>query len=279
MTVSTDDPRAASPAANARTDGRPGPGLGHEDGPPCAQPLERVARRIDGDPLAEGQPTDRRDRPQQGGRVLDGRPGQVALDRIEDRPHVGDAADPQVGRGVEPLAPGGQVAQAPDRIAAGDQRPDVRGATQSLGEDLRSAIEPDRATTAEQGPPVARIDDGPAAAGDDPADGVVGVRWTEPGDRGSLHRPEGRLAVLLEDRRDRASLGLLDDLVEVDVARAVALREASSDDALAAPGQPDEHEVHQSIPSAHGDQSSPPEPASSVPRVADALGGALIRAW
>ena len=65
-----------------------------------------------------------------------------------------------VGRGVEPLAPRGQVADRPDRVAPADQRPDVRRAAQALGKDLRPAVEPDAVRSAAiERPAVARIDD------------------------------------------------------------------------------------------------------------------------
>ena len=57
-----------------------------------------------------------------------------------------------------------------DRVAALDERADVRRSPQALGEDLRSAVEPDRRSAPVQPPTVAWIDDGPATGRDDAAE-------------------------------------------------------------------------------------------------------------
>ena len=132
-------------------------------------------------------------------------------------------------------------------------------AAQSLGEDLGPAVQPDRRPAAVERPSVARIDDRAATGRDHPADVGRRVGRTEVGDGRPLERSEGGLALLLEDVRDRSPRSGLDALVEVDERRAVAIGEPAPDDALAAAGQSDEYDVHRPP------QSSPPEPASSVP--------------
>ena len=111
-------------------------------------------------------------------------------------------------------------------------------------------------------PAVARVDDRAAAGRDDTPDLGRPVGRSEGGDRAPLAGPEPGLALLGEDLRDRPAGRRLDALVEVDEGRAVAVRQPPPDRALAAAGQPDEDDVHRRP------QSSPPEPASSVPRQA-----------
>ena len=135
---------------------------------------------------------------------------------------------------VEPFAPRTKLADRADRIAARHQRPDVWRAAQALGEDLGPAVEPDRRPAAIQRPSVARIDDRPATGRDHPADVGRGIGRAEVGDGRPLERPEGGLAVLLEDLRDRPPGARFDALVDIDERRGVAIRQAPPDDALAA---------------------------------------------
>src|SRR3954467_7731628 len=95
-----------------------------------------------------------------------------------------------LGGGVEPLTAMRQVADRPDRVAAGDQRSDVGRSTETLGEDFRTAVEPDRRSPAVQRPPVARIDHGAAACGDHPPDAAGTVRRTKVRDRRTLEATE-----------------------------------------------------------------------------------------
>src|SRR4029079_17070365 len=92
-------------------------------------------------------------------------------------------------------------------------------------------------------------------------------------DGGPFERAEGGLAVLLEDLRDGPPDARFDALVEIDERRCVAARKAPPDDALATAGQSDPDDVH------HRPQSSPPEPASSVPVNPWAVVGAAAVAW
>ncbi len=171
-------------------------------------------------------------------------PPEPCLDRVDHAVDLGDARLVDVGGAVEPLTLRGQVAQGPDRVAAGDQRPDVRGAAQALGEDLRATIEPDRGPAAVERPPVARVDDGAATGRDHAPDVGLRVGRAEVDDGRPFERPERRLAVLGEDRRDRSTGGRLDPLVEVDQRRAMAVGQPSTDDRLATPREPDEDDVH-----------------------------------
>ncbi len=145
---------------------------------------------------------------------------------------------------VEPLALLGKTADRPDRVAAGDQWPDIRAPAETLGEDLRPAVEPDREAAAVERPAVPRVHDRAAACGDDPTNRRLRVGRTQTGDGSPLHRPEDGLALLGEDLRDLPAGRSLDRFVEVDVGGVVAMGEPPPDGALAAAGQPDEHDVH-----------------------------------
>ena len=95
-------------------DGRPGARLADEDGPARAEPVELGGQRLDGDPGAQHDPPDRRLGAQEHGPARRRRaPGrELRFDRVD---HAVDLADPEladVRRGVEPLAPRGQVADA-----------------------------------------------------------------------------------------------------------------------------------------------------------------------
>ena len=148
----------------------------------------------------------------------------------------------------------------PDRVAAGDERPDVGGAAQALGEDLGPAIEPDRGPVPVERPAIARVDDRAAARRDHAPDIGGRIGGAEVGDRRAFQRPKGRLPVLGEDVGDRPPGRRLDPLVEVDERRrAWCLASRRPTTLLPLPGSPT------STTSIAGPQSSPPEPASSVP--------------
>ena len=134
-------------------------------------------------------------------RVAD-RPRHEVVRALDDRGQLGDAVEP-VGRRVEPLAVAGEVADRAHRVAADDQRPDVRRATEALGEDLRADVEPDRHAAPVERPAIARIDDGAAAGRDDRPDAGSVVGRAELGDRLALEGPERVLAVAR--RRSRGS--------------------------------------------------------------------------
>ena len=174
-----------------------------------------------------------------------GDPRHQLVDPLDDRGQLGDAVQPVGGR-VEPLAIAGEIADRAHRVAPDDQRPDVRRATQPLGEDLGPDVEPDRDAAAVQRPAVARVDDGAAAGRDDAPHVRPDVGRAEVVDGLALERPERRLAALGEDLRDRLAGGLLDRVVEVDERRPVAMGEPPPDGALAAAREPDEDDVHRS---------------------------------
>src|SRR5438552_6891147 len=145
-----------------------------------------------------------------------------------------------MGRRVEPVAVAGELPDRSHRIASDDQRPDVRRATETLGEDLGADVEPDGNPTAVEGPAVPRIDDRAAARRDDRVDARTAVGLSEVRDRLALERAEGRLAALSEQLRNRAPGRLLDHVIEVDESRPVAMGEPAADGALAAPREADE---------------------------------------
>ena len=231
--------------------GRPGTRLGDEDRAPGLGVAERGANLRGRDPLADYDVPARRVGPQEDGagaghwlRARARSRGEL-IDPIDEGPHLRRAVEPMTCR-VEPLALPGEAADRPDRIAPGDERPDVRAPTKSLGEDLRPAVEPDREAAAVQRPPVPGVHDRAAAGRHDPPDRRLRIGRPEILDRRPFHRPEGRLALLGKDLRDLAAGRALDRLVEVDVRGVVAMGEPPPDGALAAAGQPDEHDVHRS---------------------------------
>jgi hypothetical protein len=137
-----------------------------------------------------------------------------------------------------------QLAHLPDRIAAGQERPRVGAVADPLGEDLGRGVQPRHVAAAVEEPAVARVDRGAAAGGHDATQAGRRVRGPQGGHGGALAGPEARFALLVEDRRDRpAGLGR-DHLVEVDQLRPVTPGEPAPGGGLAAPGEPDEHEVH-----------------------------------
>ncbi len=259
MTRSTAKPSAASAPASASPAAAHAPGsetrIARLDlGPP--QRRRDLGRR---DPFAEDEMARDGVRPQRH-RLLQRRRAcrRELVDAFDEGRHLGCAVQP-LGRRVEARPVAAQLPDRPDRIAALDERPDVRAAAESLGEDLRPAVEPDRQAAPVQRPAIARVDDGAAAGRDHPPDRWLRVGPAKAIDRGPLHGPERRLAVVLEDLRDPPAVGVLDRLVEVDELGAVAVGEPPPDGGLAAPRQPDEDDVHLSRPR----QSSPPEPDST----------------
>jgi hypothetical protein len=229
----------------------PRAGLGHDDGPSSLETAERLVDGRGGDPITDHDPADRRLCGQQRRAPIGVAAsfGDVRLDRADDRRHVGDTGDMDVRRRVIPLPAGGKVPQRPDRIASGHEGPDVGRPTQSLGQDLWSPVEPDDEPAPIERPSIARINHRPTARCDDPADEPVRIGRAELFDSPALQPAEGWLAVLGEDRRDRASVVSLDPFIEVDERRRVAMGEPLADDALAAPGQADEDDVHLRWPS------------------------------
>ena len=168
----------------------------------------------------------------------------MPLDGRHDLGDLGDARHADRGRGVEPLPPRSEIAERADRIPARDQRPHVHRAAQPLREDLRTAVQPHAGPVAVERPAVARIHDRAATGRDDAPNLRVGVRRPEIRDGSAFHGPKGRLAVLLEDPRDRAPVLVFDPLVEIDERGPVPVGEALAHDALAAAGQSDDHDVH-----------------------------------
>ena len=255
-------------------DGSPGTRLAHQDRP--LRPLRPLrlqlgAQRVRGDAVAKDEASDRRRRPQQRRSRRPIRPAELGIHRVDHAMDLGHAGLVDVCGAVEPLAPGGQVAQRPDGVAPRDQRPDVRRAAEALGEDLGPAIEPDRRPSAKECPSIAGIDDRPAARRDDAPDLGGRVGRAEVDDGGSLERPESDFAILREDLRDAATGRGLDPLVEVDQRRAVAIGEPPPDDGLATPREPDQDDVHsvsrprQSRPHpCRSGRGPPPRPAHAV---------------
>ena len=114
-------------------DGVPGTGFAHEDRARGADEAQRGVECLGGDAVAERDPPDRGLGPQEGGAGRRVAAGQRLLDRVD---HAADLPDPELMDacgGVEPLALRGEIADGPDRIPAGDERPDVRGAAEALG--------------------------------------------------------------------------------------------------------------------------------------------------
>ena len=221
----------------------PGTRLGDDDGALRAEAMELVGDHAPDHALADREPADRRLRPQQDGARVASRLGGRLVDGIDDGPDLRHAGDTR--RGAVEASPGrGQLAKRPDRVATADERPDVRAAAEALGEDLGSAVEPDRHAAPEQRPAIPRVDDRPAAGSEDPAELRCIVGGTQRGDRRPLAGPEPGLALLGEDLGNPAASLTLDHLVDVDERRAVPCREPPADGALAAPGKADQDEIH-----------------------------------
>ena len=175
-------------------------------------------------------------------------------------------ASPDVRGGVEPLAARREVADRPDRVAAGDERPDVRRRRRRWARTSgRPSSQTDEPAAVER-PAVARVDDGAAAGRDHPADAPGrGRPGRAPATAARSQRPEAGLALLREDRRDRPAGAPSRSLVEVDERRAVALRRgAARRRSCRCPGSP-------TRTTSIAAQSSPPEPASS--RAGQAVAG------
>ncbi len=67
------------------------------------------------------------------------RPASRVVDRIDDALDLGDPGLVDLGRGVEPGTPRGEVADRADRVPTGDQRPDVRRSGAGAGPGPRDA--------------------------------------------------------------------------------------------------------------------------------------------
>ena len=205
-----------------------------EDRPPRAQTAERVRDAGRGDLLADDDVAAERSTPEQHVRSAPGRgPRYELVGPFDDRPQLRDAVEPMRGR-VEALAVTRELADRSHRVTPGHQRAHVRRPPKPLGENLRPDVEPDRQAIAIEMPPVAWIDDGSAARGDDPPDGRVHVGRAEGGNCFALVGPESGLAVVGKDLRDGPPGGFLDRLVKVDERSAMAMGEPAPDGALAA---------------------------------------------
>ena len=227
--------------------GRPGPGLGDEDRAPSRQALEGIDDGVSGDPIAEDEAADRRLRVEERGPAGRDRRRELleaAVERLDDAVHLGHARAPDGRRRIEPFALAREVADGPDRVASRHEWTGVGRPAQPLGEDLRPSIQPDRGAAPVEAPAVARIDDRAAAGRHDPPDRRVGIGVAKVRHGSPLERPEGRLAILGEDLRDRPARGRFDPLVEIDEGRPMTLGQALADHALAAAGQTDQDDVH-----------------------------------
>ena len=222
----------------------PGAGLADEDRAPGTEQVELAIEGGRRDPVAEHDPPDRRGDAQEGGARGRTDLAEPRHHRIDDAVDLGDTALGDVGGSIEPLAFHGETTERADRIAAGHQRPDVGGTAQALGEDLGTAVEPDRRAAPVERPAIARVEDGAATGRDDAAHVRRGIGRAEGGDRRSFAIAERGLALVGEELRDRPSRGRFDPLVEIDQGRAVPVGQPPSDDALATPRQPDQDDVH-----------------------------------
>jgi hypothetical protein len=239
-------PARLEPGRDPGPDGVPRSGLGDDERAPRLQTPERCIDRRRGDPVTDDDPPDRR-RCREQPRTRFGRAlplGEMALDRGHDRRDVGDARDVDVGGGVEPFPFRGELPERADRVTAGDERPYVRRSAKSLREHLGSPVQPHDDPPTVKRPAVTRIDDRSAARRDHALDGRAGIGRAEGRDRIAFDPSECGLAVLGEDRRDRPSIGPFDALVEVDEGRGMSAGKPLPDDALAAPRQPDQDDVH-----------------------------------
>ena len=222
-------------------------GLRHDDRPPGLQPSKRLIHAGDRPAIGDQDASDRGGRPEQRRRIAQRRVrgfGEAPFDHVDDLVDLLDTGHPQVGGGVEPLATRGEIAERADGITPGDQRAHVRGAAQALGEHLRATVQPDRHPTPVQQPAIARVHDRATTGRNDPAHLGGRVRRPKGRHRPTLQRPECGLAIRLKDGRDGPTVLVLDPLVEVDELRGVAVCQPPADDALAAPGQSDEDEIH-----------------------------------
>ena len=113
-----------------------------------------------------------------------------------------------------------------------------------LSDDLRTNVQPDRAPTAEEPPPAARVDDRPAPGCDHPGQLGTGVDGAEGLDGRPLTSAESGLALGLEDLRNAHARLALDLLVEVDERRVVTGSDTPPNRGLAAARQPDDDELH-----------------------------------
>ena len=248
------DPGRAQCVGDGGSRGLPGARLGHEEGAACLETLERLYDAGPGRAVAQLVPAERRGGAQEQ-RPQD-RVGKVAFQGLHDPGQADDPVHPQRRR-IEGRPGCRQGAHRRNRVGTAQQGPRHGRAPDALGEDLRRAVEPGSHPTAIEVPPVARVNGGAAPRGDDAGQAGPRVRGSERLDRAALPRAEARLALLGEDRRDRAPGFALDLLVHVDERCPTAAREAATDRGLAAPGQPDEDQVHGSSSRPHPTRRRP----------------------
>ncbi len=215
---------------------RPRSGLRDQDCATGAKAAERIGDDRCRDALADHEVAAERAAPEEHRwpRGARGAPDEL-VDPLDDRRQLGDPVHP-LGRGVEPIAIADEIADRAHRIAPDDQGPDVRGAAETLGEDLGPDVEPDGHSAAIERPAVARVDHRSAAGGNHRLHGGAAICRAEAVHGFSLERPEPRLAALGEDLRDRLAGRLFDRVVEVDEPRPVTMGEPPPDRALAAAG-------------------------------------------
>src|SRR5690242_2439820 len=120
-----------------------------------------------------------------------------------------------MARRIEPLALGPEARQAALDVAR-EQRARNPAVPEPLGEDRVWGIQPGDVPAPEELPAVSWIDHRPASGGDHPRDPGLGIRGLEPRDHVAIERPEGDLAIGLEDPGDRPARAPLDLAVGVD---------------------------------------------------------------
>ena len=188
-------------------------------------------------PVAEHEPPDRRRGSQQRGPVAaTTRPPEPRLDRVDHAVDLGDARLVDVGGAVEPFAPRGEVAERADRVATGDQRPDVRASGAGAGRGPRAGRRA-RPSSGRGRAPTGCADRRPRRRRSRSRAGRRAPGRPGRGRRSPLVRAPGRPASPSSAKisGDRPAGGRLDALVEVDERRAMAVGQPSPDDALATP--------------------------------------------
>ncbi len=260
------DPGRAQRVGDGGSRGLPGARLGHEEGAARLEALERLHDAGPGRAVAQAVPAERRGGPHEQ-RPRD-RVGKMTFQRLHDPGQADDRVHAQRRR-IEGRPGCRQDTHRRNRVGAAQQGPWHRRVPDALGEDLRRAVEPGGHPAAIEVPPVARVNGSAAPRRDDAGQAGPGVSGSKRLDRPALPHPEARLALLGEDRRDRAPRLTLDLLVQVDERRATAAREAATDRGLAAPGQPDEDQVHGSPSRPHPTRRRPipgrPAPRRGLP--------------
>ena len=223
--------RRRAPAASAVPDRGPRAGLRDEDRAPRPEPPQRVADGRRGDPLADARARRSASSAREQRRAA--ARGHRATQRLDRRrPRDADLRRRRsrgCGRGVEPLARRGQVAHRRDRVAARRSAAGrsasggVAGRGPPGGRRARPASRPRYSAQRLRGSTTA-----PPPVAIDPAQRrSTGRAAPRAATAARSQRPEGGLAFLREDLRDRAARSSrLDLLVEVDERRAVALRQA-----------------------------------------------------